>query len=980
MEVMNTGCTRHYLGWDQPALDSAAQWIHDRFVHHAELDLSDLHLVLPGRRAARVLLGNLVDLSEKSGCILIPPITMTPLEIPASTISALDESGEQRGPRKHASPLSQRLAWIQALQSFDGGSLDQLLPHSPESEDWDQWVGIGCWIEGVSDQLCDAGLKMKEVTDRGALVLDESESERWTLLGQVQDRYEHILNELGIADDRLVTLDHVLGDGSAIRCARRFIFIGLPELGTIARGAIEQAGCAVDSLIFAPSHLSDRFDEYGCVLTDQWINANIEIDETRIVFEDSPSTMCAQALTQLALRGTQSEKDAIDSSSCVIGLADESLIGPLRQHASLAGPKLGISLHAPVGQNASTTPPGQLAALIKAYLGDQSFDSLALLARHPDMEHALAVHSAESEPTERGPSAWWLEAIDQLRQDHVLTSSIQIPDGTHPMLAKDVGFVVQAINGFLALLMEDPDTNRTLDEWSRRLSQTLERVYQGTELDFQSEHDSLTIDGLKAIRKVLDEINDAEQLSQTMPVTSAQAAIGLILDRLSEIMLAENLNRDAIEMLGWLELALDPSPLCVVVGMSESCVPGSVTHDPLLPGSLRNALSMSTNEDRLARDTFLMAAVHASRDAVFMCARNGDKNDPITPSRLLLRTQGAPLAKRIVRFVDPAADRPSSHYLAMDSKAGMVDHFRKTLRVCDDYVAPVSMRVTDFNAYLRSPVQWYLERCLRLKELDTDSRELSPAHLGSLIHSILEAFGKDASMRDLDDPNSINTALLHLLDQESRSQFGTKPAAAVVVQTQLLHYRLGWFAIQQAQRRRQGWTIAHTEWAPDESRQPSILVDGVPMGLRGKIDRIDTHEDGRFAIIDYKTGKLVDAHKDHRKDDRWNKLQLPLYRFLVDQLVGDHELIFGYAGLPAAHEEEVWQFADWDTDELNSADEAARDIVRKIRSLSPGDVLEMGDSPPDSGILGFISGQRFDTGGHEWASDEDATNATEAAL
>ncbi len=978
MMIMDIRCTRHFLGWDQPSLDNAARWILDRYLQDSELDLSDLHVVLPGRRAARALLGNLVDLSEKHGCVLIPPITLTPLEIPASMINIVG-AGLSGGLGTHASPISQRLAWIEAIQSIDASKLTGLLPNAPEPDDWDQWIGIGGWIGGLSDELCDAGLRINEVADRGALILDETESERWDALGDVQDHYERILKGLGIVDDRLVALDHSFDDELANSSAQQFIFIGLPELGSIARSAVELAGCIVDSLIFAPEILADRFDEYGCVLTDQWLKADIDIDENRILFEDTPSDMCEQALAQLALRGERMGNDAIDSSSCVIGLADETLIGSLRQHASLAGPNLGIELHAPMGQNASSTPPGQLIALLQAYLRNQTFDSLADLSRHPVTEHAIATQYFDSEPDNTRPAAWWLSAIDQIHQDHMLTNTIQVPAGAHPQLQEQVAFVIRVISELLEPLLVSPGQDRTVVEWANRLSDTLGHLYKDIELDVQSQHDGPTIEGLKAIRRTLDEINDADKTGQLMPVTSSQSAMALILDRLGEIMLAENINRDAIETLGWLELPLDPSPICIVVGMSESCVPGSVTHDPLLPGSLRNELSMSTNDDRLARDTFLMTGIHASRDAVFMCARNGDKNDPVTPSRLLLRASGAALAKRLGRFVDPSVDQPSRHSLAKETGHGLCNQYRKTLRVCGDYVAPESMSVTDFDAFLRSPAQWYLERKLRLREIDTGTRELSPSHLGSLIHSILEAFGKDETMRNLDDPDSINDALIHLLDLETKSQFGTMPTAAVAVQTQLLHPRLGWFATQQALRRRQGWSIAHTEWSPEKSSQISILVDGVPMGLSGKIDRIDTHEDGRFAVIDYKTGKVEDALKAHQKKDTWLKLQLPLYRFLVHQLVGNHELLLGYAGLPSIADEEVWKFADWDQDELDSADETARQIIRRVREMSPGDVLDLGDSPPDAGILGFITGQRFDVGGHEQVRESE-TEETGVAL
>jgi len=962
IDTMTPTPERHFLGWNQPALDMAAQWILD---HHTQssniLDLSTIHLVVPGQRAARVLLGNLVDLSAQKGIVLIPPYILTPLDLPAALLGV---------PGVHASKLSRQLAWIEALHACDPTTLNAILPTPPEPDQSDQWVGLGKWIAGVSSELCDAGLRMNAVAEHASELLDESESQRWIVLGHLQDQYELNLTDLGLIDDRLTTLDRLDEATSPPPSPQPVFLIGMPEIGSMALAAIQRSQAQTVSLIFAPEELADRFDDYGCVVPDQWTQAAVNIDESQILFDDTPAEMCQRALIQLAVRAG-GDDGIIETSSCVLGLADETLIGTLRQHANMTS-QSGIALHAPAGLNAADTPPGQLVSLIQTHLREHSMDTAAELIRHPAMERALSIRQSESENTQ--PPASWLDAVDRIRQDHVLTNTTHIPQGTQDWIAQDVRFVLDAINDLLKPLIDHLKSTAPLNQLSVRLTESLESIYAGVELDPQSEHDQPTIQGLNSIRSVLSEIHQAHELGQTMPESTAHGALGLVLDGLNQTRLAEPMNRDAIETLGWLELVLDPSPVCVVVGMSESCVPGSVNHDPLMPGSLRNALGMPTNEDRLARDTYLMAAINASRDAVFMCARTGNKNDPITPSRLLLRTQSQTLAKRIQRFVEPSVDTPSTHTLSIQAKPGPNDLFHIPLRVAEGFVPPASMRVTDFDAYLRSPAQWYLERCLNLNEIDTQTRELSPAHLGSLIHEILDAYGKDPTMRDLDQPETIHDALLHLLDQESRSQFGTKPPTAVLVQTKLLNHRLQWFAEQQAERRRAGWTIAHSEWSPDQSFTPSILVDEQPMELRGKIDRIDIHPDGIMAIIDYKTGKITDAKRAHQSQDQWVKLQLPLYRFLIQGIVDNHSVALGYAGLPATENEAVWSFADWDQDELDSADQAACDVVREIRSLKPGDEIPMGDSPPDAGILGFITGRRFEAGGHQQSVDPE--NAT----
>ncbi len=944
---MNSNCTRHFLDWNHPALDSAAAWILDNTPQSNELDLSLTHIVVPGARARRVLLGNLVDLANQHNLALTPPLILTPWETPAALL------GTQGQP---ASPITQKLAWIQALQTCDTDSLKALIPDPPEPNNWPAWSGLAQSISTTAKQLADAGIRMNQVPELGDQILDEYETQRWTTLGTIQSTYEQLLTELDVIDDALASMDQVASSDPCDSPNRTLILVGLAQLGSIARGAIQHSGCDIQSLIFAPESLADRFDDLGCVLTDQWLTLSTEIQESRIIFEQNPISMCQRSLTELAKR-----KNPMDTSQCVIGLADESMLGLLRRRASLIHPD--HTIHSPAGINATTTLPGQLITLIADYIKDLSFESLSNLIRHPDIEQALS-NQTDSNNTQ---PAWWLKAFDAVRQDHVLTTTTSLPAGVYHKHAKAVQFILDTIAQLLSELI---DTKHPLDIWASKLTTTLQSIYSDHQLDPQSKTDHQTAQGLTSIRTVLDEINDAKQLGQSLPAIAGSDALGLILDRLSEISFAETPTRNALETLGWLELPLDSAPICIVIGMSESCVPGSITHDPLIPGSLRNALNMPTNDDQLARDTYIMSAINASRDAVFMCARLGDKGDPITPSRLLLNTQGPKLAQRIRRFVDPKLDTPPTHHLEIKSSSSQSDLFLPTLTVPENFTPPTSMRVTDFDAYLQSPALWYLQRHLSLEEIDTDIRELSPSHMGSLIHDVLDSFGKDTTMRDLDDPDAINTALVHLLDEEVQTQFGSKPPAAILVQAQLLRYRFEWFAIQQAHRRAQGWRILHSEWTPDESFTPSIIVDGTPMELRGKIDRIDIHDDGRWAVIDYKTGQLQDANKAHLHNDHWRKLQLPLYRFLVEQLIQDQPLTLGYAGLPSKESESIWSWATWNTDQLAEADEAARTIVRAIRNMKPNDPIDMGDSPPDSGTLGFITGINFDTGGFQWHDPE----------
>ncbi len=970
MHSMTISCTRHFGNWERPALEWAAAWIVDGFADDSgAVDLKETRLVVPGKRAARMLIGYLVDLCAERELTLTPPLILTPNEIPAATL------GPPNG--EIASKLSKRIAWIETLNAVDPAQLTTLTPLAPTHDGWDRWASLAGWIDRVSSELSEAGLRMQDVIGHIPAELETTERTRWETLAELQSLYGSRLESLGLVDERLAVLDQFANaEHRNPADPLRLILIGLPELGSIARTALERSNCELDALVYAPESEAEYFDDLGCVDHDAWIDRDLSIDEDRIVFTPDTDSMCEHALASLA-----DPQGIIDTTSSVIGLADESIFGSLQRKATLAnGP---VSLHSAAGKSADQTTPGKLIARIHSHLSERTFDTFMALVRHPAIESAISrsIESHREEPDESGasrPHAYWLKSLDLIRQDHVQTGAFQIPSGTRPKLAQDARAVHAAVNVLLNPLIEDDHAgslDRSLDDWSLRLTQSIQLIYGDFELDPKDDHHQSIIEGLEAYRKISQEIEHARELGQQMPMLSAPAAIGLCLGRLGELPLAQSTPRDSIETLGWLELMLDPSPKCVVIGMNEASVPGSITHDPLLPGSLRKTLGMVTNEQRLARDTYLMSAINASRDASFVCARVGNQGDPITPSRLLLKARGSVLAHRVQRFVDPKQGVHELKQLTPATQPGLQDQFAKVLCIDQGYAPPTSMRVTDFDAYLRSPALWYLQRHRNLNDLDLEIRELSPPLLGNLVHAVFDAFGKDPSMRDLDDAGKINEALRHLLDECTRSQFGSKPPAAIQVQTHLLRYRLAWFAIEQSNRRRAGWSITHSEWSPPDSQRPVLMVDDEPMELRGKIDRIDTHEDGRIAIIDYKTGKLQDAHKAHFKKDRWMKLQLPLYRHLASELLDGRVPMLGYAGLPTKETDSVLDFADWSDEEFDSADEAARQVVREIRSLHAGIPVPLGDDPPQHGILGFISGQRFESGGIDLPEESELVEA-----
>ncbi|MFN7085966.1 MAG: PD-(D/E)XK nuclease family protein [Burkholderiales bacterium] len=191
-------------------------------------------------------------------------------------------------------------------------------------------------------------------------------------------------------------------------------------------------------------------------------------------------------------------------------------------------------------------------------------------------------------------------------------------------------------------------------------------------------------------------------------------------------------------------------------------------------------------------------------------------------------------------------------------------------------LVPRKISASGYASLVACPYQFFARHVLRLNELDEVSEALEKRDFGLLVHDILARFhtrhprvaGKDRA------------ALAADLEAISEAVFA--PALAInylsrgwLVQWRVLipHY-LDW----QAERECRGW-----RWhAGEDMRERAVtLEDGRQVVLRGRLDRVDTRDDGSMAVLDYKTQservlkeKLASAGED---------VQLPCYLLLIDR-------------------------------------------------------------------------------------------------
>ncbi len=893
---MSRGLRRHALGWEQPPLAAAADWL---LAEHGA-DLSGVIVALPGGQAGRRLRELLARRAQRSTEAWVPPRILTQ----GALVDELVGVDLAVAPR-----FARTLAWDGALESLTAVQRARVA-RTPRgvrtARDLGERIRLAETVRALHGRLAPQGLDFGALASGDARPQSAGEAARWEALAAAQVRYRELLAEAGLADPHEARLQAI--EAGRVACELDVVLVGVADMNRLLVKLLEQIAERATALIAAPAELLEGFDEWGRLRTEFWRERRVPIalDAWRVV--EKPVDQAAAVRDVLASFAGRFAVDEV-----VVGVADEQVTPYLKQTLGACGAEVRDAAGTPLER----TRPFRALQAAARYAARRTFSDLAALARHADVEPLLggdvngfgvvgALDDYHGRHLPGGVDGDWLGGPSERSQPVVANAHA-------------------ALGGLLGEL--DTPRSGTLSNWVEPTLAFLRALFGDRRLDVEEvEADRVLAGALERIAEVLAELEELPaQLSG--PEVAAHEALELVLRRLEGEAVPPAPPRPgepAIELSGWLELPLEDAPALIVTGFQDRHVPGSVQGDAFLPDGACRALGLPNNDDRLARDAYATTLIVETRPcAAFVTGRRSHEGDPHVPSRLAFQVGEDEVVERVRHFL-AAAETP----LPPPGDASAV---RKGLARLPDAAPVESMSVTSFRAYLESPYRFYLERALRLRSIDDRARELDPLGFGNLAHEVLEGFG-NSDLCDCADAERIRVFLDQALHQLAARRFGERPLPAVALQVEQLSYRLRFFAQAQAQRAAEGWTIAHVEWvAPKE--KALLDVDGVPMLIKGKIDRIDRHRDGRWAVWDYKTGEnSKPPDKTHRPRGEWIDLQLPLYAFLTRAL--------GYAGLPElghvtlgkkTADVEFQPAIDWNEAVIDEALEKAREVVRCVR-------------------------------------------------
>jgi len=825
-----------------------------------------------------------------------------------------------------ASELVQQLTWARALKEIDRQALKKLIPHPPAENDERRWRDLGDLIRTHYRELAGYDRDFADVVQAGKGIagFDANERNRWQVLQKLLTNYHTILDGLKLWDKQSARIFAV--KNKECKFHGDIVMVCVADLNNIQRDMLQQVIHKTTALIYAPPELGDRFDEFGCLRTEDWTTLPLPVKTEQVSVVEDLEEQAEEVVRRIAaLDG------AYAATEICIGVPDPATVSQLQRQLTQSGLPNRFGPGTPIER----TPPYRLLAAIADYVEWNRLPQFAALVRHPDVAAWLET---------QGVPLHWVSQLDVYYSEHLQTRL----DGDWLESDNDTAALQAAYNAIAKLLapLRGEDSvlpQQRLDKWTPALMDVMLAIYGNRQFNREDAAGRLTLQPCLSIHHVLT--GNSEVPAALAPSIPAPEAIRLTLLQLPARVSTLH-DEPAIELLSWLPLALNDAPALIVTSVNEGFVPDSVGSVLFLPNALRSQLGMDDNARRHARDAYAMDLLLRTRPSLsLIVSRRDAENNPLIPSRLLFATDDETVASRAMRFFKPQARAQKAPLAGGLQPGASTPQFEIPLpEMAGRKVKRISP--TGFQQYLACPYRFYLQRVLYLNGQDDQSGELEANTFGTLAHNVVEAFGKGPHRHSL-DASEISAALNATLDEKVEETFGSHAATPVGIQVEQLRMRLMAFATVQAEWANEGWRILHVE-EPGHNKRPELMVDGEPFHVHGFVDRIDRNEQtGRYAILDYKTGDRGDGpEKKHREKGEWVNLQLPMYRHLAATLgvpLDVNQLVFGYIVLPRNTTRTRFDLARWTAADIEAADETARNVIRNIRN---GVFWPPADPPP----------------------------------
>ncbi|HEY8101759.1 MAG TPA: PD-(D/E)XK nuclease family protein [Burkholderiaceae bacterium] len=333
----------------------------------------------------------------------------------------------------------------------------------------------------------------------------------------------------------------------------------------------------------------------------------------------------------------------------------------------------------------------------------------------------------------------------------------------------------------------------------------------------------------------------------------------------------------------------------LVVGADADHLPSQLNEVLFFSNAVRRELGLATREQLHCEQLRDFVEVLSANDEVVLswqAHKDGEPN-PISPwiARLQLALARSGSAELPQHHVEISTQRLTATPTSMPGPSA-------------PQLIPAKLSASGYNSLVACPYQFFATRMLGLSGLDELSDMPEKRDYGDWLHQILKIYHE--TLRDQKTDLTQREILLKEISEKILGAEQEKNAAA-------LAYYVRWQKVMPAylvwanEREAQGWRFEFGEqWLERTLTWPDGTIT-----LHGRVDRIDVHDNGERAVLDYKTqSHTVLNAKIKLKEDH----QLAFYGLLSDgQVNAAHyvalELTRGKTGDVAAPDYDAWLLA-----------------------------------------------------------------------
>ena len=287
----------------------------------------------------------------------------------------------------------------------------------------------------------------------------------------------------------------------------------------------------------------------------------------------------------------------------------------------------------------------------------------------------------------------------------------------------------------------------------------------------------------------------------------------------------------------------------IIVDFNEGVVPAISQKDLFLSSQIRERASLPTTKDRESLQKYYYKRLIDSAKEVYISYVEDDQN---SPSRFIDELE---LKAKPMRFT------PKYHDILL--KRGTIEkpYLPESIVMKYDF-QKCELSASRLKTFLECPRKYYFRYIKRFQDAQIPTDVRDEREVGVVLHLVLkEIYSTKSSYEDSDE---LYRDLQRALYQKSEGDTLFRYHIDIWLE------RLKAFAINEVERFREGYRVAYCE--------KRLSCDYHGFKLIGDIDRIDMRE-GRYSVIDYKSGKIPDNSLNKTVD-----FQLQFYHLLSKEL------------------------------------------------------------------------------------------------